>query len=89
MNFGGKFEYWWEYYLGYFRFTTSGDAISGDTISGDVISGDVISGDVASGDVTAPLLLLHKCDLDGASTLLVELRTMLRHLNRRGLNGIT
>jgi hypothetical protein len=38
LNFGGKFEYWWEYHLGYFRFTTSGDAISGDTISGDVIS---------------------------------------------------
>jgi hypothetical protein len=87
--FAGTFECLPEYCLGHFRFTTSGDGITGNATSGDVISGDVISGDATSGDVTAPLLLLHKCDLDGASTLLVELRTMLRHLNRRGLNGIT
>jgi hypothetical protein len=33
LNFGGKLECWREDYLGYFRFSTSGDAISGDATS--------------------------------------------------------
>jgi hypothetical protein len=34
LNVGGKLECWREDYLGYFRFSTSGDAISGDATSG-------------------------------------------------------
>jgi hypothetical protein len=59
-----------------FRFTTSDDGISGDATSGDDIFGDVISGDATS----VMSLLLHKCDLDGASILLAEFITMLPHL---------
>jgi hypothetical protein len=54
LKFGGKFECWREDYLGDFRFTTSGDAISGDATSGHFRSVSVMQLPVTSLLLTAP-----------------------------------